>query len=145
MGGYRGDRGLNDRRVRVVLDTNFIMLIAENPDVLNQIEDKLLLKPEYVVLKQVLEELISLAQSKGVNTARKAKFALEIVNRFCTIVDYVNEIKDADEAIIKYALENKAIVATNDRELRRKLRLFGIPEIYLREESMRIDVEGVYI
>lgn len=145
MGDYRGGCGLNDRRIKVVLDTNFIVLIGDKPDIINQIEEKLLVKPEFIVLNQVLEELISLTRSKAVGTARKAKFALELIKQFSTFVKYADEYKDADEAIINYALENKAIVATNDKELRRRLKMLGIPEIYLREESMRIDVEGVYV
>lgn len=52
--------------------------------------------------------------------------------------------ESVDDALLRYALENNAIVATSDRELRRKLREHGVPEIYLREESMRIDIEGAF-
>jgi len=45
---------------------------------------------------------------------------------------------------VRYALETGAIVATNDRILRRKLRELGVPEAYFREEGRRVKVEGYY-
>lgn len=124
-----------------MLDTNMLMLLAEGVNVFEQIEEKLCTKPDYVVLKPVYMELVKLAESGKPSICRKARMALEIIPRYCRIVDYENG--SVDELLIKYALENNAAVATNDRELRRKLRERSIPEIYLREESMRIEIEGV--
>ncbi|RLG81712.1 MAG: 30S processome protein Utp24 [Thermoprotei archaeon] len=145
MGYCRGARGINRRTIEIVLDTNMLMLISSGINIFDQIEEKLAIKPRYVVLTQVIEELEKLAKKGKPATRKKAKFALEIVERYCKIVNTNTgtEYKSVDEAILEYALRKGAIVATNDKELRRKLRENCIPEIYIREESMRINIEGI--
>jgi rRNA-processing protein FCF1 len=133
-----------NKGITVLLDTNMLLIMANGIPVLEQIEEKLLTKPRYIVIKPVYDELVRIADSEKPSISRRARLALEIVNRYCEIVDYaVNPGETVDDAILRYASENNAVVATNDKELRRRLRSRGLPEIYLREESWRIDVEGV--
>jgi rRNA-processing protein FCF1 len=133
------------QRPIVVLDTNMLLLMADGVPVLDNIREQLETEPLFVVIKPVYDELIRLLMEGESKVRKKAKFALEIVNTFCTIVDYPRrEGESVDDAIIRYAQENKAIVATSDRELRRKLRAHGIPSAYLREESMRVIVEHYF-
>jgi len=145
LGSNRGFRGVS-RDLVIVLDTNMLMLIASGVNVLEQIEEKLAVKPRYVVLKPVIIELEKLASSGRPGVSKKASFALEVVRRLCEVVeaDAVEE-KGVDELIIEFAEKHRAVVATNDRELRRKLRERGIPEIYIREDGFRVEVEGLYI
>ncbi|MEM4769246.1 MAG: 30S processome protein Utp24 [Desulfurococcaceae archaeon] len=133
------------RKPIVVLDTNMLMLAASGVRVFEQIEEQLETKPRFVVLSPVLNELIKLSRTSAQSLRKQALLALELVRMFCEIVDYGNvETSSVDELIIRYAVENKAIVATNDRELRAKLRAIGIPEAYFREESRRVVVEGYF-
>ncbi|MEM1695283.1 MAG: 30S processome protein Utp24 [Desulfurococcaceae archaeon] len=133
------------RKPIVVLDTNMLMLAASGVRVFEQIEEQLETKPRFVVLSPVLNELIKLSRTPSQSLRKQALLALELVRMFCEIVDYGNvETSSVDELIIRYAVENKAIVATNDRELRAKLRAIGIPEAYFREESRRVVVEGYF-
>lgn len=133
------------RKPIVVLDTNMLMLAANGVRVFEQIEEQLETKPRFVVLSPVLNELIKLSRTSAQSLRKQALLALELVRMFCEIVDYGNvETSSVDELIIRYAVENKAIVATNDRELRAKLRAIGIPEAYFREESRRVVVEGYF-
>ena len=46
-----------------------------------------------------------------------------------------------DDVIVRVATKWRCPVATNDRELRKRLRSIGIPVIFLRQRS-RLDVEG---
>jgi len=134
------------RRILVVLDTNMLMLAASGIPVFENIEEELAVKPEFIVLKPVYDELVNIANSSKGTTARKALFALKLVEKYCRVVDYSVDLGErVDEAIIRFALENHAIVATNDRELRRKLRVHSIPEAYFREEARRVKVEGLFI
>lgn len=129
----------------VVLDTNMVMLMASGVPVLDHIEEELEAKPRFVVIRPVYEELVKIANSTTGTTRKQALFALELINRFCDVIDY--ELRDnetVDNAIVRYALEKGAIVATNDRALRKKLREHGIPEAYFREEGRRVKVEGYY-
>lgn len=133
------------RKPIVVLDTNMLMLAASGVRVFEQIEEQLETRPRFVVLSPVLNELIKLSRTSAQSLRKQALLALELVRMFCEIVDYGNvETSSVDELIIRYAVENKAIVATNDRELRARLRAIGIPEAYFREESRRVVVEGYF-
>ncbi|ABN69933.1 SSU processome protein Utp24 [Staphylothermus marinus F1] len=130
----------------ILLDTNMLLLIADGINVFEQIEEKILAKPEYIVLKPVIEELEKIMNKGNPSLRRKARFALEIAKKFCKIVDIrTMPGEKVDDLLIRYAMQNNAAVATNDRELRKKLREKGIPEIYLREEGMIIEVEGLEI
>jgi len=132
------------RRPLVVLDTNMLMLAASGVRVFEQIEEELETKPDFVVLKPVYDELVKIATSYKSSTARRALLAFRLAEQYCRIVEYaLRPGESADDAIVNFALQHNAIVATNDRELRRKLRLHGIPEAYFREEARRVRVEGV--
>jgi rRNA-processing protein FCF1 len=129
------------RKPRIVLDTNMLLLIADGINIFEQIEEQLLAKPEYIVLKPVMRELEKLIARGKPLLRRKAQLALEIARKYCRIIDVEEKPGEkVDDIILRYAVENNALVATNDKELRKKLRRNGIPEIYLREESMRIEI-----
>lgn len=133
------------RRPVVVLDTNMLMLAASGVRVFEHIEEQLESKPRFIVLKPVYEELTKLLQSSSQSTRRQAQLAIKLVHMFCEVVDY-GDIKSSsvDDILIRYAIENNAIVASNDKELRAKLRSIGIPEAYFKEESGRVAVEGYF-
>ncbi|MEM4825046.1 MAG: 30S processome protein Utp24, partial [Desulfurococcaceae archaeon] len=96
---------------------------------LEQIEEKTCIKPRYVVIRPVYNELLKIASKSNGILKRKALFALQLVERFFEILDFEQHVNESvDDAIIRFAMENKAIVATNDRELRSKLRQYGITE-----------------
>lgn len=128
---------------KVALDTNMLLLIGEGVQVFSQIEEALEARPVYVVITPVIEELHKLASSGPPLLSKRARFALEIARNHCVIIDYpLVEGESVDDCLVRFAIEHNAIVATNDKELRRKLRERGLPEIYLREESMRLEFEG---
>jgi len=136
------NRELRRDKLKIVLDTNMLLLLADGINIFEQIEEKLAIKPEYIVLKPVYMELKKLAENPLKKIGRKARFVLSIIDKYCEIVD-VESNKPVDDLIVEYAVENHAAVASNDRKLREKLRARGIPEIYLREEKMMIEVEGL--
>lgn len=142
---------MRKQKIRILLDTNMLLTIADGINIFEQIEDILETKPEYIVIKPVLTELQKLASTASPSVRRKARFALRIVEQFCKVIDMDNELfgrtddNKVDDLIVEFALRHGIAVATNDKELRKRLREKGIPEIYLREESMRIDIEGLEI
>lgn len=144
MGCCRGDSGVGSREVRILLDTNFILLIADGIDFFSLIEEELGLKPKYIVLNSVVGELLNIAKQTPL-MAKKVDFVLRIVRERCLFDNSITGSGDTDEDLIRHALASKAAVATNDKELRKKLRKLGIPEIYLREESKRIGIEGLVV
>jgi len=76
------------------------------------------------------------------DNSRGAKLALKLIEEKCTIID-LDEVRglNTDESILKAAIKLEAVVATNDRELRKKLRSKGIPTIFLREYS-HLEIDG---
>ncbi len=133
------------RRIKVLLDTNILMLIGRGIDVFTQIEELLDTKPEYYVIKPVIWELKKIAVHGGVKERKAAKLALELVRRKCRIIETsLPPGKTVDDLLLETALEKGFIVATSDRGLRRRLRKAGIPEIYFREEKQLLEAQGVY-
>ncbi|WP_440059017.1 PIN domain-containing protein [Thermogladius sp. 4427co] len=140
MGYYRSYS--KQRKVKLVFDTNFIVTLADYPYLLSQLED-LFADSNYecVIPDIVISELEKIRSSLGLAKARMLENIVRYLEGKCSIA-YLSKGQSVDEAIVSYALENHGIVATNDRDLRRKLRGAGIPCIYFREESKRIEIEG---
>ncbi len=131
------------KRPCIVLDTNMLMTIARGINVFEQIEDIIDTKPDYIVLTPIIKELEKLAKTNKPSISKPARLALEIARMYCKVINIEIKNMSTDDLILYYAKENKCGVATNDRELRKKLRKEGIPEIYLREEKMMVNVEGI--
>lgn len=94
----------------VLLDTSFILAAIRNKiDFLDEITN-LGLTP--ILPKQVIVELEGISKSK-----REAELALRILRKVKTI-DF--KTKNTDEGIIKYSKNNKIIIATLDKEIKKK-------------------------
>jgi len=133
------------RKIGVLLDTNILMLIGRGIDIFTQIEELLDTKPEYYVIEPVVKELEKIIAHGGVKERKAAKLALELVKKRCRVIEIsLSPDKSADDLLLEIALREGFIVATNDRELRRRLREAGIPEIYFREEKQLLEAQGVY-
>jgi len=117
----------------VVLDTNMLMGIgALKVDVFSEIRE-MLGRVEFSITKQVLSELEALCKKKGAE-GRNAALALELLEM--KKVETVSvEGKNADESLEKTAKQGK-IVATNDAELRKKIKSLGGRIIYLRKKKL---------
>ena len=133
------------RKMGVLLDTNILMLIGRGIDIFTQIEELLDTKPEYYVIEPVVRELEKIVAHGGVKERKAAKLALELVKKKCRVIEVLlSPDKSVDDLLLEIALRKGFIVATNDRELRRRLREAGIPEIYFREEKQLLEAQGVY-
>ena len=117
----------------VLLDTNFLMVPEQfGVDVFSEIER---IVPDYdlVTLSGIVLELKKIRE-----TAKKGKdklaasVALGFVEKFHEKIKIIESIGDVDEFIVKFSLENNAIVCTNDKELKKKLRKRGVRVIQMR-------------
>ncbi len=118
---------------KVVLDTNFLFLPFQFKIHLLRDLNILIEEPyEIVVPSRAIDELERISRKIGKN-ANAARFALKMVqsNNF-TIVKSQGYV---DDWILNYAKENKAIVCTNDRKLRLRLKKEKIPVISLKGKS----------
>jgi len=74
--------------------------------------------------------------------AKEAKLALKIAEKSEVLEVELEPGESADDLMVRLAREWECLVATNDRELRRRLRSLMVPVIYLRQKS-RLAIEGL--
>lgn len=115
----------------VLLDTNFLTIPQQfKLDIITEIKC-LVPNADLVAITPVARELEKLKEGAiGRQMIEKGQVRL---------VEYESEC--TDKAIIEYALKNKAIVATNDKELKEQLRRLNVPVIYLRERQ-KLELQG---
>lgn len=122
---------------KVLLDTNFLLLpFQRRVDIFREIERLIGSRVEFVVLSQVLDELRQLKDTGPLKNRRAAASALELVARNCHPANAASTQTtelNADAALLRYAQQAKAVVATNDQELRQALVKQGSRTIFLRK------------
>jgi len=127
--------------VRVILDSNFLMAsIQFHVDVFRELDKSLNQKVKTVMLSPIYEEIQRIACGKG-ELARRAKLALRMAKNSEVLKVKLKPGESVDDSIVRLAKEWGCPVATNDRELRRRLRLLSVPVIYLRQKS-RLAIDG---
>jgi rRNA-processing protein FCF1 len=117
--------------MKVILDTNALMVPEQfGVEIFSELER--LGYVEYLVPASVLAELRALASTaKRGKDKVAARVALVLAER-CRVLGEAGI--DADTAIERLALDEKAAVFTNDRALKKRLSSNGITVIYLRQE-----------
>ncbi len=124
----------------VILDTSIALAVFEN---LIDLEEKLVeLLGDYkiVVPSTVKREIENLAKYGKGKARINAKSALRYIKRFEVVESMEREV---DKSIIELASKLRAAVATNDRELKKKLRKLDLPVIYTRERK-KLSLEGIF-
>jgi rRNA-processing protein FCF1 len=128
--------------IKIILDTNFLFISSKfRLDIFEELNELLDRRAEPVILSSTYRELQKLAHSDSVKMSKQALLGLRLAEK-CHIVKV--ERKDGesnDDLIVRLATEWKSPVATNDRELRKKLRNAGVAVIFLRQKS-RLEVDG---
>ncbi|MCS7364064.1 MAG: hypothetical protein NDF54_01330 [archaeon GB-1867-035] len=128
-------------RVIVLFDSNMLLMAVQKPfNLFDEVYRVLNRAYRPVVLSAVKSELDYLANFGSPKERRESRLALELVKR-CEVVDF-SFSDDADNAIIEFTRKHgRVVVATNDIELRRKLRKLGVPVIFMRGFD-HLDLEG---
>jgi len=130
-------------RVAVLLDTNMLMLLADGVRVLEDIESQLECAADFLCPESVVFELQEMARA-GKSGWRKAEWVLSHIDKICKVVESVEKRADTDLILLASSLKKQGrlvVVATNDRELRKKLREVGIASAYLVESEMRVECD----
>ncbi len=119
----------------VLLDANALMMPFQFSIDLEGELTRLLGVYDLVIPSSVLNEIKGLAQ-----TDRRAKAALDLASRYPVL-----EVEGrGDDAIVAAAQTREAVVVTNDRGLRRRLRKAGVPVVYMRGKA-KLEAEGLPI
>jgi len=85
-------------------------------------------KHSYAVSSNTLKELEKIAKNQG-RTGAAARLGLKIYELHKKEIEVVISKQAVDSWIVKYAAEENAIVCTNDKQLKNKLKQKGIKVI----------------
>ena len=117
--------------MRIILDTNFLIDLSRYKIDLENI-NMFTGKKEIITLDLVVKELNTIAISRK-RDSKYAKLGLKLINLHKIKILPSSE-KNVDKALINLGNKN-TIIATNDAELRKKLRSIGVKTIYLRAKK----------
>jgi Uncharacterized proteins of PilT N-term./Vapc superfamily len=131
-------------KVKVVVDTNFLLTMAQGVIAPSSLNDAINASYELVTTDTVVKELETMSKREDL-LAREAGFALKLLERLGVQVLRV-KADSADESVLTLAKElvqsgDRVVVATNDKNLRRSVRRLGVPTLYLREEGLRLEID----
>jgi rRNA-processing protein FCF1 len=131
-----------EETMKVVLDANFLFVPSQfNLDIFEELANLLNQRFEPILLSSTRKELQGLAESSSPKKQKQARLALRLAEK-CRAVPAEKGLRETyDDVIVRVAAAWKSPVATNDRELRRRLRNLGLPVIFLRQKR-RLELEG---
>ena len=131
-----------EEKLRVVLDSNFLFVPLQfRVDIFEELENLLNQRFIPIILSSTLKELRGLAKSNSPKKRKQALLALKLAEK-CHVIPVQKGLRETyDDVIVRAATEWKSPVATNDRELRRRLKTLGVPVIFLRQKQ-RLELEG---
>jgi len=117
---------------KIILDTNFLISLCKFKVGLEEIDEVVDEPYQLFTLGLVVDELEKMSGLVS-RDSRYAKIALSLIN-LKKIKISSSDKTNTDKAIINLA-DQGTIVATNDIELREKLKKLGIKTIYLRAKK----------
>lgn len=104
-------------------------------DIFEEMTTLLNQKTEPTVLTPTCMELQKIAKSQHPKRSREARIALKLTEKCHIVKVEPHEGETVDDLIVRLAEKWKCLVATNDRELRKKLNKKMIPVIFLRQKT----------
>ena len=129
--------------LKVILDSNALFVPLQfKIDIFGELERVMNRNFDLVLLSAVKRELETLARKGSPKMRREAACALRLAEK-CRLIEVdAGSSVDVDDVIVKMAGEWKAVVFTNDEQLRKRLRDISVPVIYVRQKS-RLEINGL--
>ena len=128
----------------VVPDTNFLLVPGQfGVDIISELNRVLDVRFRIVVPNVVLQELDVIERKTKGKDLLAVRMAKKLAERFETVeVGRFGE-RPIDDQIFDFAVNNeRVIVCTNDKGLKKRLRERGIPIVYLRSKKI-LELEGM--
>ncbi len=121
----------------LILDTNFLMIpYQQRVDIFREIDRIIVARYELIVPGGVISELQRIQEDGSGSDRIAAKVALELIKDRDRHIKRIESHGNVDEFILEFAVNNiDSVVCTNDKELKRRLRKFRVPVIYLRGKN----------
>ncbi len=130
--------------VKVILDTNFLMLSPVfHGDVFEELDKSIGRRTEKIVLTPIYQELERISKKGDKKVRKQAETVLKHIENddFKSVDIELKSSETVDDLIVRIATLWKCFVATNDRALRKRLIISEIPVVYLRQRN-RLEVKG---
>jgi rRNA-processing protein FCF1 len=121
--------------VKVILDSNFLFVPFQFRINIFEELDRLFGKAEPIVLSTTIEELRQLMAKGSPKMCKQAAFALKLVEKCRSVAVEKRTNESYDDVILRTAKEWSFPVATNDANLRKKLREAKVTSVFLRQKS----------
>ncbi len=119
----------------VILDTNFLLVpFQQKLDIFSEMEYLLDFSHRYTVCSRTVSELKRLGKNRG-KKGMAARLALKFLEANAGRIEKLDTRIPVDEWIVRYAEKTGAIVCTNDRKLRKRLKARNIKIIALKGKS----------
>jgi len=123
---------------KVLLDTNFLMICFQfRVDIFSEIERICTFNYGLYVLDKTIGELKKIAEKQGGKHRDAAKIALQLLELEKVGIIKTDSEKYTDDLILDYAKKGY-IVATQDKDLKRRLINHGVEVIMLRQKKILV-------
>jgi hypothetical protein len=122
----------------ILLDTNFLLIPWQfNVDIFSEIDRICGFEYELVVTVAVIDELKKIISNSSGKDKAAAKLGLQLLkNKRVKILKSSQKVfKGVDDLLLTTAAKQHCIVATADKELRKKLKKARVPMIVLRQKQ----------
>ena len=128
--------------IKVIFDSNFLFVPPQfQLDIFEELTNLLNQRVEPVLLSPTHRELLKIAEKGSPKMRKQASLALKLAEK-CRLIQVEKGLEEThDDVIVRVAAEWRCLVATNDRELRKRLRNKGVTVIFLRQRR-RLELEG---
>jgi len=121
---------------KILLDTNFLMACGQfKVDIFSQIDGITNFKYKIYILDKIIEELKKIVEEQKGKHKDAAKVALTLIDIKHLEIIKTNSNKKTDDIIVDISSKNDFIVATQDKDLKRKLFNHNISVIILRNKK----------
>ncbi|WP_297460499.1 PIN domain-containing protein [Thermococcus sp.] len=128
----------------VIPDTNFLLVPGQfGVDIIGELNRILDVKFNILIPNVVLQELDVIEGKSRGKDLMAVRMAKRLAERFERVEIGEFGKRPIDDQIFDFATGNeRVIVCTNDRELKKRLRERGVPVVYLRSKKI-LELEGM--
>jgi len=120
---------------QIVLDTNFLLLpFRYKINIIKELDHLVEKSHKFVISSKTIDELQKLGKRVG-KDGMAARLAIKMIDAAKAGFEIMPSDREVDDWIVEYAVATRAIVCTNDSELRRRLRASKIKIVTMKSRS----------
>ena len=138
MAKFNKKKGFYLSKINILLDTNFLLtMVRHKIHGFEEINEKI--PAEFFVLTRVMWEMD--AKSKNDKKIRNETRIVKEILKNNKVKEIQSKLEDVDTELVN--LSKDYVIATNDKELRERIKSFGGKSIYIRSLSF-IELEDIF-